>query len=64
MEASEAGHTEIVSMLLGAGASLKQQKKVEVYENLYQKSWHPVYAMYDIVGFTSLWYKIWTNVHI
>ena len=28
MEASEAGHTEIVRMLLDAGATLKQEKKV------------------------------------
>ena len=31
MEASEAGHTEIVRMLLDAGATLKQEKKVEMY---------------------------------
>ena len=28
MEASEAGHNEIVRMLLDAGATLKQEKKV------------------------------------
>ena len=28
MEASEAGHTEIVRLLLDAGATLKQEKKV------------------------------------
>jgi hypothetical protein len=28
MEASEAGHTEIVKMLLDAGGTLKQKKKV------------------------------------
>ena len=30
MEASEAGHAEIVRMLLDAGATLKQEKKVEI----------------------------------
>ena len=35
MEASEAGHTEIVRMLLNAGVTLKQEKKV-VHNNYIQ----------------------------
>ena len=37
MEASEAGHTEIVRMLLDAGATLKQEKKVI----------HNIYSLYS-----------------